>query len=40
VHDLRVRAWNRAGNGQPLEALWQPAGYTGNVVESVKVTAG
>jgi DMSO/TMAO reductase YedYZ molybdopterin-dependent catalytic subunit len=38
-HDLRVRAWNRSGNSQPMEALWQPAGYMRNVVESVKVTA-
>ena len=39
AHDLRVRAWNRSGGSQPLEALWQPAGYMRNVVESVKVTA-
>jgi DMSO/TMAO reductase YedYZ molybdopterin-dependent catalytic subunit len=39
VHDLRVRAWNRSGQSQPMEALWQPAGYMRNVVESVKVTA-
>lgn len=38
-HDLRVRAWNRAGQSQPMEALWQPAGYMRNVVESVQVTA-
>jgi DMSO/TMAO reductase YedYZ molybdopterin-dependent catalytic subunit len=38
-HDLRVRAWNRSGQSQPIEALWQPAGYMRNVVESVKVTA-
>jgi DMSO/TMAO reductase YedYZ molybdopterin-dependent catalytic subunit len=38
-HDLRVRAWNRTGQSQPREALWQPAGYMRNVVESVKVTA-
>lgn len=37
--DLRVRAWNRVGNSQPMEALWQPAGYMRNVVESVKVMA-
>jgi DMSO/TMAO reductase YedYZ molybdopterin-dependent catalytic subunit len=40
THDLRVRAWNRSGQSQPMEALWQPAGYMRNVVESVKVTAG
>ncbi len=39
VYDLRVRAWNRSGQSQPMEALWQPAGYMRNVVESVKVTA-
>ena len=38
-HDLRVRAWSRSGQSQPMEALWQPAGYMRNVVESVKVTA-
>jgi sulfite dehydrogenase len=38
-HDLRVRAWNRSGQSQPMEALWQPAGYMRNVVESVTVTA-
>lgn len=37
--DLRVRAWNRSGQSQPMEALWQPAGYMRNVVESVKVSA-
>lgn len=38
-YDLRVRAWNRAGASQPMEALWNPAGYMRNVVESVVVTA-
>ncbi len=38
-HDLRARAWNHAGEAQPLEPLWQPAGYMRNVVESVKVSA-
>ena len=38
-HDLRVRAWNRSGQSQPMEALWQPAGYMRNVVERVQVTA-
>ncbi len=38
-HDLRARAWNHAGDTQPLEAVWQPAGYMRNVVESVKVSA-
>jgi sulfite dehydrogenase (cytochrome) subunit A len=39
AYDLRVRAWNRSGQSQPMEALWQPAGYMRNVVESVKVLA-
>jgi DMSO/TMAO reductase YedYZ molybdopterin-dependent catalytic subunit len=39
IQDLRVRAWNRSGQSQPLDALWQPAGYMRNVVESVKVVA-
>jgi len=34
---LRVRATNRLGQSQPLEPLWNPAGYMRNVVESVKV---
>lgn len=37
--DLRVRAFNRIGETQPMEALWNPAGYMRNVVESVKVQA-
>ena len=39
THDLRVRAWNRSGQSQPMEPLWQPAGYMRNVVESTQVTA-
>jgi DMSO/TMAO reductase YedYZ molybdopterin-dependent catalytic subunit len=38
-HDLRVRAWNRAGQSQAMQALWNPSGYMRNVVESVVVTA-
>jgi sulfite dehydrogenase (cytochrome) subunit A len=38
-YELRVRAWNRSGQSQPLEALWQPAGYMRNVVERVSITA-
>ena len=37
--DLRVRAWNRTGEGQPEAAHWQPAGYMRNVIESVSITA-
>ncbi len=32
------RAINRIGQTQPLEALWNPAGYLRNVVEPVNVT--
>ena len=28
-----------AGETQPLEALWNPAGYMRNVVETLRVTA-
>lgn len=38
-YQLKVRAVNRAGQGQPMEALWNPAGYMRNVVETVRVTA-
>jgi DMSO/TMAO reductase YedYZ molybdopterin-dependent catalytic subunit len=33
------RAFNRIGQSQPLEPLWNPAGYMRNVVEAVSVTA-
>jgi sulfite dehydrogenase len=39
THDLRVRAFNRSGESQPMDPLWQPAGYMRNVVESVKLMA-
>ena len=39
AYDLRVRAFNRSGESQPMQALWQPAGYMRNVVESVKIQA-
>ncbi len=39
AHDLRVRAWNRGGESQPLQARWNPSGYMRNVVESLVVTA-
>lgn len=38
-YELKVRAVNRAGQSQPMEALWNPAGYMRNVVETVRVTA-
>jgi DMSO/TMAO reductase YedYZ molybdopterin-dependent catalytic subunit len=37
--DLKVRATNTAGDTQPIEPLWNPAGYLRNVVETVHVTA-
>lgn len=37
ILDLRVRAFNRLGETQPMVALWQSTGYMRNVVESVKV---
>jgi DMSO/TMAO reductase YedYZ molybdopterin-dependent catalytic subunit len=38
-HELRVRATNNAGDTQPSEPQWNPAGYLRNVVETVRVTA-
>jgi sulfite dehydrogenase len=38
-HDLQVRATNNAGDTQPGEQRWNPAGYMRNVVETVRVTA-
>lgn len=38
-HTLMARALNRIGESQPLEPLWNPAGYLRNVVESVHVEA-
>jgi hypothetical protein len=35
--ELKCRAFNRIGETQPLEPLWNPAGYLRNVVETVKV---
>ena len=39
IYELRVKATNRIGQSQPLEPLWNPAGYMRNVVESVRVAA-
>jgi DMSO/TMAO reductase YedYZ molybdopterin-dependent catalytic subunit len=38
-HELKVRATNNAGDTQPAEPRWNPAGYMRNVVETVRVTA-
>jgi len=37
--ELKCRAVNRLGETQPMEPLWNPAGYMRNVVETVKVNA-
>jgi hypothetical protein len=37
--NLKVKATNRIGQSQPLEPLWNPAGYMRNVVETVRVNA-
>jgi len=36
---LKVRATSNAGETQPMEPRWNPAGYLRNVVETVRVTA-
>ena len=38
-YELKVKATNRVGQSQPLEPLWNPAGYMRNVVETVTVAA-
>jgi DMSO/TMAO reductase YedYZ molybdopterin-dependent catalytic subunit len=38
-HTLMARALNRLGETQPMEPLWNPAGYLRNVVEPVHVEA-
>src|ERR1041385_4395306 len=39
AYELKAKATNRVGQSQPMEALWNPAGYMRNVVETVKVNA-
>ncbi len=39
THELKVRATSNAGEVQPAEPRWNPAGYLRNVVETVRVTA-
>lgn len=39
AHSIQCRAFNRLGESQPLEPLWNPSGYMRNVVETVNVTA-
>jgi len=38
-HRLMVKATNRIGQSQPLEPLWNPAGYMRNVVETTQIIA-
>jgi sulfite dehydrogenase len=38
-HELKVRAVNAIGQSQPMEPLWNPAGYLRNVVETTRVSA-
>ncbi len=37
AYPLKVKATNRIGQSQPMEPLWNPAGYMRNVVETVNV---
>jgi DMSO/TMAO reductase YedYZ molybdopterin-dependent catalytic subunit len=37
AYQLKVKATNRIGQSQPSEALWNPAGYMRNVIETVRV---
>ena len=39
AHTLMVRAFNRIGESQGYEPLWNPAGYLRNVIERVEVMA-
>ena len=39
THEILVRAVNRVGQSQPLEALWNPPGYMRNVVERTSIIA-
>lgn len=36
--ELKVRAFNRIGQTQPMDALWNPSGYMRNVIETTHVT--
>ncbi|HVV00931.1 MAG TPA: molybdopterin-dependent oxidoreductase [Verrucomicrobiae bacterium] len=39
MYVLKVKATNRVGQSQPMEPLWNPAGYMRNVVETVRIMA-
>jgi DMSO/TMAO reductase YedYZ molybdopterin-dependent catalytic subunit len=36
--ELKCRVFNRVGETQPIEPLWNPSGYLRNVVETTKVS--
>ena len=38
-YELKVKATNRIGQSQPATALWNPAGYMRNVIETVRIIA-
>ncbi|MBI3503643.1 MAG: molybdopterin-dependent oxidoreductase [Proteobacteria bacterium] len=38
-HTIMVRAVNRIGQSQPMDALWNPAGYMRNNVETIRIRA-
>lgn len=38
-NEIKVRATNNAGDVQPAEPRWNPAGYLRNVIETYRVTA-
>src|ERR1700749_2272073 len=38
AYELKVRATNNAGDVQPAEPRWNPAGYLRNVIETTRVT--
>ena len=38
AYEIKCRAFNRLGETQPLEPLWNPAGYLRNVVETTRIT--
>ncbi len=38
LYSLKVRAFNRRGENQPMVAGWNPAGYMRNVVETTTVS--
>jgi DMSO/TMAO reductase YedYZ molybdopterin-dependent catalytic subunit len=39
-HRLMVRAFNRLGESQGVQPLWNPSGYLRNIIEQVEIQAG